>query len=219
MIPVNRYRDRAEAGQALARLLAPQASPRTTDTLVLALPRGGVPVAAEVARALHAPLDVFVVRKLGLPRQPEIAMGALASGDIQLLDESLIAVEGVSRIDLARVVKRESAELRRRETLYRGDRPAPEIAGRSVVLVDDGVATGYTMRVAILALRKLGPARLTVAIPVGAPDTCATLAATVDELICPIQPDPFHAVGLWYDHFPPITDDEVRTHLQQRPLK
>ena len=213
MTPVNRYRDRAEAGHALARLLAQQPTPPSAAPLVLALPRGGVPVAAEIARALRAPLDVFVVRKLGLPRQPEFAMGALASGNLQLLDESLIAVEGVTRAEVARVVKRESAELRRRETLYRGDRPTPTFAGRSVILVDDGVATGYTMRVAILALQRLGPATITVAIPVGAPDTCATLAATVDELVCPIRPDPFHAVGLWYDHFPPITDDEVRAYL------
>lgn len=213
MTPVNRYRDRAEAGHALARLLAQQPAPPSPDTLVLALPRGGVPVAAEIARTFHASLDIFVVRKLGLPRQPEFAMGALASGDLPLLDESLIAAEGVTRAEIARVVKRESAELRRRETLYRGDRPAPLIAGRSVVLVDDGVATGYTMRVAILALQRLDPAKITIAIPVGAPDTCATLAATVDELLCPIQPEPFHAVGLWYDHFPPVTDDEVRALL------
>lgn len=218
MTPVNRYRDRAEAGHALARLLAQrQRTPSRADALVLALPRGGVPVAAEIARTLDAPLDVFVVRKLGLPRQPEFAMGALASGGIELLDEALIAAEGVSRAGIDRVVKQESAELRRREQLYRGGRPLPPIAGRSIVLVDDGVATGYTMRVAILALQRLDPARITVAIPVGAPDTCATLAATVDELVCPIQPAPFHAVGLWYDHFPSLTDDEVREQLHPDP--
>jgi putative phosphoribosyl transferase len=212
MTPVNRYRDRAEAGHALARLLVGEH--RADHAIVLALPRGGVPVAREIAPALDASLDVFVVRKLGLPQHPEVAMGAIASGGIRLLDESLISSERVAPLDVDRVIARETAELQRRETLYRGNRSAPAIAGRRVILVDDGVATGYTMRVAILALQALRPSRLTVAIPVGAPDTCAELAAAVDELVCPLQPDPFHAVGLWYDHFPPVSDDEVRASIR-----
>jgi putative phosphoribosyl transferase len=211
MTPVNRYRDRAEAGQALARHLGACAG--RDDTLVLALPRGGVPVGAEIARALGLPIDVFVVRKLGLPDNPELAMGALATGGIRLLDESLIATENVSPSDIARVVQKESAELARREQLYRGTRPTPELAGRRVILVDDGVATGYTMRVAVLALQAFRLAHLTIAVPVGAPETCATLASAVDEFVCPTQPTPFHAVGLWYDHFPSVTDAEIHECL------
>ena len=216
MTSANRYRDRVEAGQALAKHLASRLRPDDRP-VILALPRGGVPVGAEIARALSAPLDVFVVRKLGLPGQPEFAMGALASGGVQLLDESLIAMENVSPNAIARVVQEETRELHRREQLYRGDRPPPEIEQRHVILVDDGVATGYTMRVAVLALQKLRPASLTIAIPVGAPETCAALASAVDELICPLQPTPFYAVGVWYDHFPPLTDAQVRASLSGAP--
>jgi putative phosphoribosyl transferase len=211
MTPVNRFRDRSEAGQALARQLALHAG--RDDTLVLGLPRGGVPVGAEIAQALGLPLDVFLVRKLGLPDNPELAMGALASGGVQLLDESLIAAEHVPPAEIARVVVQESAELQRRELLYRGERPPPDVERQRVILVDDGVATGYSMRVAVLALQRLHPAHVTIAIPVGAPDTCADLARTVDEFVCPVQPSPFHAVGLWYDHFPAVTDDEVHECL------
>lgn len=215
MTPVNRFRDRIDAGQALARLLVDDY--RRSDAIVLALPRGGVPVGREIARALQLPLDVFVVRKIGLPQQPEVAMGALATGGVQLLDDALIAQAGVSGSEVSNVVLKEAIELQRREALYRGSKPPPPLASRSVILVDDGVATGYTMRVAILALRKLDPLHLTVAIPVGAPDTCKTIAGLVDELICPVRPSPFHAVGLWYDHFPPVTDDEVRATLTETP--
>jgi len=213
MTPVNRFRDRSEAGQALARHLTAHTS--QGDALVLALPRGGVPVAQEVAQHLDLPLDVFVVRKLGLPGHTELAMGAIASGGIRLLDDLLIAEQRVSPADVATVTAHETAELKHRERLYRGNHPAPEIARRHIILIDDGVATGYTMRVAVLALRRLNPARLTVAIPVGAPETCVALAGVVDDLICPVQPNPFHAVGLWYDHFPPITDKQVRNSLAQ----
>lgn len=212
MNPVNRYRDRIDAGQALARWLAVFSG--RSDLLILALPRGGVPVALAAAEMLDAPLDVFVVRKLGLPGSEEFAMGAIATGGVKLLDESLIADSGITPEGLAAVVGRETAELERRQAVYRGDRPPLEVAGRHVILVDDGLATGYTMRVAVLALRRLRPAHVTIAIPVGAPESCAALSSTVDELICPLQPDPFHAVGLWYDHFPTLTDDQVRAWLE-----
>jgi putative phosphoribosyl transferase len=215
MTPVNRYRDRIEAGHALARWLAVFSG--RNDLLVLALPRGGVPVAVPVAQQLEAQLDVFVVRKLGLPGSEELAMGAIASGGVKLLDESLIADSGITPEGLTVVVERETAELKRREKTYRGDRPPPEVAGRHIILIDDGLATGYTMRVAVLALRRLGPAHVTIAVPVAAKDTCAALNGTVDELICPLQPSPFHAVGLWYDHFPAITDQQVRSWLAQVP--
>lgn len=213
MIPVNRFRDRVEAGQALARHLAENY--QRENAIVLALPRGGVPISREIAQALHIPLDVFVVRKIGLPQQSEVAMGALATGGVQLLDDALIAESNVPPAMISFLIMKETQELKRREGLYRGDRAAPELANRPIILVDDGVATGYTMRVAILALRKLKPAHLTVAIPVGAPDTCATIAGLVDELICPLRPTPFLAVGLWYDHFPPVTDEEVRSLIAE----
>lgn len=213
MTPINRFRDRIEAGQALARTLAEQY--HRPDAIVLALPRGGVPVARGIATALKLPLDVFVVRKIGLPQQPEIAMGAIATGSVQLLDEGLIAQGRVSPEAMSAVIIKEALELQRREALYRGVRPPPALADRSVILVDDGVATGYTMRVAILALRKLNPAHLTVAIPVGAPDTCKLIEGLVDELICLVQPEPLHAVGLWYDHFPPVTDEEVQQAIAE----
>jgi putative phosphoribosyl transferase len=207
MIQANGYRDRTAAGQALIPLVE-----KTCDresAIVLALPRGGVPVGREIAQALRVPLDIFVVRKIGIPEQPETAMGAIASGGIQLLDDALIADAGIPSEAVEKQIQRERGELARREARYRGGRPAPELAQHSVILVDDGVATGYTMRVAILALRQLSPRRLTVAIPVGAPDTCTLLEGLVDELICPLRPEPFHAVGLWYDHFPPVTDEAV----------
>jgi putative phosphoribosyl transferase len=212
MTPVNVYRDRTEGGHALARWLAVFSG--RNDITVLALPRGGVPVAAEVAQLLEAPLDVFVVRKLGLPGNEELSMGAIATGGVKLLDESLIVDSGVTPEGLAEVIARETTELHRRETLYRGDRPPLDVSGRHVILVDDGLATGYSMKVAVLALRRLQPSHVTIAVPVGAPSACVSLASTVDELICPLQPDPFHAVGLWYDHFPSLTDDEVRSCLQ-----
>ncbi len=214
MTPINRYRDRSEAGQTLARHLASQTR---QNTLVLALPRGGVPVGAEVARALDVPLDVFLVRKIGHPANPEFAIGALASGGVQLLDDSLISAEGIAHEIVDQTIERESAELQRRETLYRGDRPPLDLAHRHIILVDDGVATGYSLRVAVLALQKLHPAHVTIAVPVGAPETCALLASAVDELICPVQPSPFHAVGLWYDHFPAVTDAEVHDALAHAP--
>lgn len=212
MTSVNGYRDRSSAGQLLARLVAEATRP--PDPLVLALPRGGVPVGRAVARVLAAPLDVFVVRKLGIPGAPETAMGAVASGGAQLLDEALIAKLGLAPAVVSQTILIETAELARREVVYRGDRSPPEFAGRAIILVDDGVATGYTMRVAVLALRQLGAAHLTIAVPVGAPETCALLSSAVDQLICPLQPSPFQAVGLWYDHFPALSDADVQAGLQ-----
>ncbi|MDF3055915.1 MAG: putative phosphoribosyl transferase [Rariglobus sp.] len=201
------YRDRRFAGRVLAKetsLVRPG-----ENTLVLALPRGGLPVAEEIAHALDAPLDVFLVRRLGLPDHPELAMGAIASGGIRVLNEDLIESARVTSAELAAVVKHETIELARRETLYRHGRPSPDVRGRPVVIVDDGLATGFTMRAAVAALRRAGCGHLTVAAPVGARSTCAELDAEVDTLVCPLQPQPFHAVGLWYDKFPAVEDDEV----------
>lgn len=205
------YRDRREAGQILA--VHVQEGPKTADAVVLALPRGGVPVGFEIACALSAPLDVFVVRKLGVPTHPELAMGAIVRNGFELLNESLIADLGISRFQIAAVADRETEELHRRERLYRENHAPLEVRGRTVILVDDGLATGFTMRAAIGALRLNDVARLIVAVPVGAAETCLEIAREVDALICPFQPDPFHAVGLWYKDFEPTTDEEVRQCL------
>lgn len=206
------YRDREEAGRMLGKRLASYAS--GPETIVLGLPRGGVPVALEVARILHAPLDVFLVRKLGLPSQPELAMGAIASGGVQVINEDLIHAAKVTASELAETLARETAELRRREELYRGDRPALRLQGRVVVLIDDGLATGASLRAAIAAVSAHHPAKLVVGVPVGAPDSCLSLATLVDELVCPLRPDPFYAVGCWYDHFGQTSDEEVRECLE-----
>lgn len=210
---VARYRDRREAGQVLAKELYSYSG---ANTLVLALPRGGLPVGQEVAKALHAQLDVFLVRKLGHPDRPEFAMGALASGGIQLLDEATIAQEKLADEEVKSVVARESKELARREALYRAGRPPLNVTDRTVILVDDGVATGYTMRVAVLALRQLQPKKLVVAVPVGAPETCTLLETAADAVVCPMQPTPFMAVGLWYDSFPQLSDEKVREILARK---
>ncbi len=204
----NRYRNREDAGQSLARHLATFAG--RLDALVLALPRGGVPVGREIADALGLPLDVFMVRKLGMPSQPELAFGAIATGGVRLLDDLLVQQERITPALIDEITAREEAELKRRETVYRDGRPALHVAARQVILVDDGVATGYTMRVAIVALRQLRPAQVIVAVPVGAPETCVVLAAAADDLVCPLQPSPFHAVGIWYEHFPQLSDQRVR---------
>jgi putative phosphoribosyl transferase len=210
MISGQPYRDRREAGQILATHLAEQIH---GDAVVLALPRGGVPVGFEVARALNAPLDVFVVRKLGVPTHPELAMGAIARNGYEVLNERLIAELGLTRLQIAAVADRETEELHRREALYRRNRPPVDVRGRAVILVDDGLATGSTMRAAIGAVRLQDPTRLIVAVPVGAEDTCDELAREVDQLICPLVPESFHAVGLWYKDFAPTTDEEVRECL------
>jgi predicted phosphoribosyltransferase len=207
-----RFRDRREAGRRLATELRAYAN--RPDVIVLALPRGGVPVGYEIATALNAPLDVFVVRKLGLPWQEELAMGALASGGVRVVDRELMRVAHVSEEDLNRVVAAEQIELERRERQYRGDRQFPELFGMTVILVDDGLATGSTMHVAIDALRLESPARLVVAVPVAAPDICDALRQIVDEIICAETPEPFRAVGMWYDDFSQTTDADVHNLLE-----
>ena len=205
------FRDRRHAGRVLASYLMDRNVGE--NPLVLALPRGGAPVGFEVAAALGAPLDVFLVRKIGLPVQPEFAMGSLASGGLRMLDHALIEEAGVTPEELARVTAREARELARREELYRCGRAPLQVYGREVIIVDDGLATGFTMRSAVAALRKLGCARITAAIPVGAEDSCAVIAREVDLLVCPLQPAVFHSVSLWYGEFSPTDDDEVRDCL------
>ncbi len=207
----NGYRDRREAGRILASHL--MGFDLGLDPLVLGLPRGGVPVAAEVAESLNAPLHVFVVRKLGFPEYPEVAMGAITTGGVRLLDDPLIAEAGVTAEEVAEVTERETRELRRRERAYRGDGAAPDVGAHPVVVVDDGLATGFTMRAAVAALRKAGCPRITVAVPVGAGSGCEELAREVDLLVCPLRPEPFHAVGMWYENFEATDDDEVKACL------
>jgi putative phosphoribosyl transferase len=205
------FRDRTEAGRALAARLADYAD--KPDVLVLALPRGGVPIGYEVARALRVPLDVFLVRKLGLPGHEELAMGAIASGDVRVLNQELIEYVGVPREVIDHLTAIEQRELRRREQLYRGDRPPPELRGRCVVLVDDGLATGATMRAGTEALRRAECARIVVAVPVAAADTCEELSRLADEVVCLMTPEPFFGVGMWYEDFSQLTDEQVRELL------
>lgn len=207
-----RFRDRVEAGRILAGLLRDYAG--RPDLLVLALPRGGVPVGYEVARALDAPLDVFLVRKLGMPGHPEYAIGAIATGDVRLINEEAVRAFGITDAELAAVTAAERAELERREQRFRGDRPLPRITGRTVILVDDGLATGYTMRAAVAALRQEHPARIVVAVPTAARETCEELGAQVDDIVCAMTPEPFEAVGLWYVNFEQTTDEEVHDLLE-----
>jgi putative phosphoribosyl transferase len=210
---VKRFRDRTDAGRALA--LALEEYRRRPDVVVLGLPRGGVPVAAEVADALGAPLDVFVVRKLGVPGQEEFAMGAIATGGVRVLNQSTIDMLAIPQAAVERVIEREQRELERREREYRDDRPPPQIAGRIAILVDDGLATGSSMRAAVAALRNLGPARIVVAVPVGAAQTCRMLQAEADEVVCAMMPEDFQAVGLWYDDFGQTSDAEVQAALRE----
>jgi predicted phosphoribosyltransferase len=207
------FRDRREAGRLLATELARYAN--RPDVLVLALPRGGVPVAYEVARALRAPLDVFLVRKLGIPGARELAMGAIASGGVRVLNNEIVRELHIPDSIIQSVVAEEQQELERRERLYRGNRPPPDPCGRIVILVDDGLATGATMLAAIQALRQQQPASIVVAVPTAPPDTCAALRAEADEVICAITPEPFYGVGLWYQDFSQTTDQEVGALLDK----
>lgn len=207
------FRDRRDAGRRLAAHLEAYAD--CPDVLVLALPRGGVPVAFEVARTLSAPLDVFLVRKLGVPGHEELAMGALATGGGIVLNPRVVEDLAIPRAVIERVAAAEARELARREHLYRDGRPAPAVADRTVILVDDGLATGATMRAAAVALRGQHPARLVVAVPVAAAETCAAFRAEVAETVCALTPEPFYAVGLWYADFSPTSDAEVRDLLRQ----
>jgi predicted phosphoribosyltransferase len=207
------YRDRIEAGRVLAERLGAYAD--RPDVIVLALPRGGVPVGYEVARALHAPLDVFIVRKLGVPGHEELAMGAVATGGVRVLNEQVVRGLRIPDSVIDAVASWELEELRRRERLYRGERPPPDVRGKTVILVDDGLATGSTMLAAVRALRQQQPARIVVAVPIAAPDTCELLRAEVDDVVCAVTPEPFYAVGLWYRDFSQTTDEEVRELLAQ----
>jgi putative phosphoribosyl transferase len=205
------FSNRAEAGQLLAEKLKKYAG--RDDVIVLGLPRGGVPVAYEVARRLGVPLDVFIVRKLGVPGFEELALGAIASGGVRVLNEDVVRALPNANELIESVTTRELAELGRREQIYRNGRPAPDIGGRTVILVDDGLATGATMRAAVAALRQLGAAKIVVAVPVGAADTCREIEQEVDETVCAMAPEWFQAVGQFYEDFSQISDDEVRELL------
>lgn len=208
-----RFADRSEAGRALAEMLSEYA--HRDDVVVLALPRGGVPVAYEIARRLQAPLDVFLVRKLGVPGHEELAMGAIASGGVRVINPTVVEGLGIPPQVVDAVARREQRELERREQEYRENRPPIDVAGKTVILVDDGLATGSTMRAAVQALRALKPRKIIVAVPVAAPETCDEFRSEVDDIICAITPEPFHAVGLWYEHFAQTTDEEVKELLER----
>ncbi|HEV7215507.1 MAG TPA: phosphoribosyltransferase family protein [Chloroflexota bacterium] len=207
------FQNRAAAGQALGQRLMPYAG--RSDVLVLAVPRGGVPVAYAVAGALDAALDVFLVRKLGLPAEPELAMGAIASGGVSVLNDDLVRELAIPPAVIERVARQELAELERRENAYRGGRPPLNVAGRTVIVVDDGLATGATVRAAVLALRRQQPARIVVAVPVAAGAACAELRAIVEAVVCLHTPTPFSGVGRWYADFAATSDAEVRDLLRR----
>lgn len=206
------FRDRTDAGKYLAAKLAKYA--HRPDVLVLALPRGGVPVAYEVAKQIGAPLDVFLVRKLGVPGHEELAMGAIASGGVRVINEDVVRQLDIPAEIIDAVAVTEQQELERRQHAYRGDRPPPDVKGRTVILIDDGLATGSTMRAAAEALRKQGPARIVVAVPVSSPETCNEFRNEVDEIVCAVTPEPFRGVGFWYQDFSQTTDEEVRELLE-----
>ena len=205
------FRNRAEAGRLLAGHLRGYAN--RDDVIILALPRGGVPVAFEVAEALRAPLDIYIVRKLGVPGHEELAMGAIATGGVRVANDDVLSHYHIDAALFESVSAREELELERREREYRGSRPAPDLRGRTVILIDDGLATGSTMRAAAASLRQQGPARVVVAVPVGAPQTCEGFRAEVDELVCAMTPEPFRGVGQWYDDFSQTSDGEVNELL------
>jgi len=207
------FRDRRDAGRKLAQKLVAYVG--RSDVIVLALPRGGVPVAYEVALALRAPLDIFIVRKLGLPGHEELAIGAIASGGARVLNEDIIQYLGISEAVIAAIAQRELQELQRRELAYRGERPPLEVEGRTIILIDDGLATGASMRAAVAGLRLQNPAYIVVAVPTAAPETCEALEPEVDQMICATTPEPFYGVGRWYEDFSQTTDEEVRTLLQE----
>jgi len=205
------YRDRIDAGKQLAARLRDYAN--RDDVLVLALPRGGVPVAYEVAKALRVPLDIFLVRKLGVPGHEELAMGAISTGGVRVLNDDVVNYLGIPGEVIDAVAADELTELERRERAYRGDRPEPDVQGKTVLLIDDGLATGSTMRAAAAALRQKNPARIIVAVPVSASQTCDEYRMGVDEIICAKTPEPFLGVGQWYENFSQTTDEEVRRLL------
>jgi len=206
------FKDRRHAGRALAIELGKYAG--RADIIVLALPRGGVPVAYEVAQYLGAPLDVFVVRKLGVPRHEELAMGALASGGLCVLNNDVVRDLGITKEDILAAARAEIRELGRRDRAYRGDRPPLDVSGKTVILIDDGLATGSTMRAALQALRQRNPEHMVAAVPVASKAACAEVSEETDEMICVATPEPFRAVGLWYQDFSQTTDEEVRALLE-----
>jgi putative phosphoribosyl transferase len=208
-----RFVDRHEAGRVLAEALGSYAG--RDDVLVLALPRGGVPVGFEVARALGAPLDVMLVRKLGVPGQEELAMGAIASGGVRIVSDDVVNALHIPERAIAIVAAAEGQELERRERAYREGRPFPDVGGKVAILVDDGLATGATMRAAVAALRALGAGPVVAAVPVAPPETCAALSRVVDQMICALTPDPFFAVGAWYEDFTETSDETVRALLHR----
>ena len=210
MLPL---RDRVQAGRALGAALRTYRGRH--DILVLALPRGGVPVACEVADLLGSQVDLMIVRKLGTPGQEELAMGAIASGGVRVMNRDVVEALQIPDGAVNEVERRERREIERREHAYRGQRPRPDVAGQCVILVDDGVATGATMRAAIAALRQQKPARVVVAVPVAPPDTVDVLRSEADEVVCLAMPEPFRAIGCWYVEFPQLSDEEVRTRLAQ----
>jgi len=205
------FQDRRDAGRKLARELAGYAN--RADVLVLALPRGGVPVAFEVAKALKAPLDIFLVRKLGVPGHEELAMGAIASGGVRVLNDTVVDALNIPDRLIDAVAEKERQELERRERAYRGNRPKPEVRGKTVILVDDGLATGASMRAAIEGLRAQDPASIVMAVPTASPETCEAFEDTVEDVVCAETPQPFFGVGYWYQDFSQTTDEEVRTLL------
>ena len=208
-----RFADRLDAGQQLAAQLASYAD--RADVLVLGLPRGGVPIAYEIAKALHLPLDICLVRKLGVPKQPELAMGAIASGGIMVLNQEVLRSFHIPDSVVQEVAAVEQQELERREQVYRGDRPMPEVSDRTVILADDGIATGSTLRAAVAILREQEPERIVVAVPVAPPASCEQLKTVVDELICLVTPDRLYSIGQWYQDFSQTTDAEVCQLLEQ----
>lgn len=207
------FRDRHDAGKILAQDLLDYAN--RADVIVLALPRGGVPVAYEVAMALNAPLDILLVRKLGLPGREELAIGAIASGSVRVLNEDIVRALNIPEELIDVIAQRELQELERREHDYRGDRSAPDVRDRTVILIDDGLATGASMRAAVTGVRAQHPARIVIAVPTAAPETCDASQFEVDQMVCAITPEPFYGVGLWYEDFSQVTDEEVRTLLQE----
>jgi len=207
------FRDRTEAGRLLAQKLREYAN--RDDVVMLALPRGGVPVAYEVANTLNVPLDIFLVRKLGLPGNEELAMGAIASGGVRVLNEEVVRALNIPDEIVDEVAEKEERELERREREYRGGRPPVDVRGRTAILIDDGLATGSSMRAAALALRINQPAQIVVAVPVGAPSTCAEFESEVDKVVCAVTPEPFWGVGQWYRDFSQTSDEEVRDLLRR----